>query len=285
MLELKQLGLEFSGLLANMVSEALWLIFGAALALTIRLARMLGRRTLLRRAFGANVHTADDIAIYLPLWRVQDRDRAETRFEKQTGAGETLRYYGPDRTFAEEDVKSAFEAAQTFAKFFARPIAIRPDDERLHENETTLLIGAAVANRHVDSVLDLYRCDCPERLPIDFPTIAENSDSRAVFFIKNNANGDEYRFTGTTDYAFILRLPKLEDGAGNHFIIAGIDASGTQAAGGVLRRRWTMFSKFKGPAAAVVTLQGGRPETCRVVTWIYRRNNRWATRAGAPAKG
>jgi len=283
MFELKQLGIEFSGLWSNMVSEALWLILGAALALTIRLARMLGRRARLRRAFGGNVHTADDIAIYLPLWRVQDRSRTETRFEKQSGAGETRLFYGPDRTFAEEDVKSAFEVAQAFARFFARPIAIRPDDERLHENETTLLIGAAVANRHVDSVLDLYRCDCPGRLPIDFPAIEENNDTRAVFFIKNNANDDEYRFTGATDYAFILRLPKIEDGSGNHFIIGGIDASGTQAAGSVLRRRWTMFAKFKGPAAAIITLQRGRPETCRVVTWIFRRNNRWITRAGAPA--
>jgi hypothetical protein len=266
-----------------MVSEALWLILGASLALTIRLARLLGRRARLRSAFGENVHTGEDIAIYLPLWRAQDRSRAETRFEKQSGAGETRRYYGPDRSFAEEDVKSALETAQTFSKFFSRPIAIRPDDERLHENETTLLIGAAVANWHVDSILDLYRCHCPDRLPIEFPMIEENDDSRAVFFIKNNATGDEYRFTGATDYAFILRLPKVEDGEGYHFIIAGIDASGTQAAGSMLRRRWSMFAKSKGPAAAVITLQRGRPETCRVVTWIYRRNNRWATRAGPPA--
>jgi len=281
--ELGQLGVEFSGLVANMVSEALWLIFGATLALAVRIARLLGRGARLRRAFGSNVHTADDVAIYLPLWRVQDRDRTETRFEKQNGAGESRRFYGPDRTFAEEDVKSAFEAAQTFAKFFSRPISIRPDDERLQENETTLLMGSAVANRHVDSILDLYRCDCPDRLPITFPAIDENNDTRAAFFIKNNANGDEYRFNGATDYAFILRLPKIEDGAGNHFIIGGIDASGTQAAGGVLRRRWTMFAKFKGPAAAIISLQRGKPETCRIVTWIYRHNNRWATRAGAPA--
>jgi hypothetical protein len=253
------------------------------LALIVRLSRTLGRRAQMRRAFGANVHTADDIAFYLPLWRVQDRSRSETRFDKQGASGQIAQYYGPDRTFAEEDTKAAFEASQAFARFFSRPISIRPDDERLRESETTLLIGSAVANRHVDSVLSLYRCDCPERLPIDFPSIEENDESKAVFFVKNNANNEEYRFDGSLDYAYVLRLPKIEDREGNHFIIGGIDASGTQAAGGVLRRRWKMFAKHKGPMAVVISLQRGRPETCRVVQWIYRRGDSWRTIAARGA--
>lgn len=269
-------------LTSSLFSDGIWVLAGAALALIFRLARTMDRFASLRRAFGSNVSSADDVAIYLPLWRVQDRSRSETRFEKQVGSGERRQFYGPDRTFAEADARGAFEAAQAFARFFSRPIDMRPDDQPLRENESTVLIGSHVANRHVDSVLHLHRCDCPDRMPIDFPPLAETDENAAVFFVKNNATGEEYRFNGALDYAYILRLPKVEDGEGYHFIVAGIDASGTQAAGAMLRRRWQMFGKHGGPAACVLSLQRGRPETARVVTWIFRGRRGWISKPGSP---
>jgi hypothetical protein len=271
--ELRELGVSLLG-------QAAWVALGAVVAVTVRLLRAMGRHARLRRAFGENVRRAADVVIYLPMWRVRPAELTHKRFDKLNCDGGVSSYYGPDRTFAEDDLKSAFEAAGTFVKFFPNPIPIQPDDAPLQAEATSILIGAPLANRHVQQVLALYRHDAPEDLPVEFPALEENGDTKAAFLIRSNADGREFRYAEGHDYAVVMRLPKLEEGEGYHFICAGIDASGTAAAGLYLRRCWGRFAKQSGPAAAVLSLTRGQPETCRAQVFIHQRNGAWVARSG-----
>jgi hypothetical protein len=265
-------------ILTSAFSEILLVAGGGMLAIGWRMLRWIGRWRSLRRAFGNNVLSADDIAISLPLWRVLDCARDQPRFEKCGSTGEVRHLYGPDRTYAEADAGSAFAAAQTFSRYFSRPIEMRPEDSNLRSKETNLLIGAPVANRHVDRIMRAHRTLARASLLVDFVDQQEDCNTRAASFIRNLVTGDEYRFDGVTDYAVIQRLTKVEDGDGYHFIIAGIDASGTEAAGAALERHWKKFARSGGAAALVISLQRGHPETARVETWIYRSFGKWVIR-------
>lgn len=191
------------------------------------------------RIFGRNATSAKKLAVCVPMWTLMAGDRSIPRFEKTSTNDRRRLLYGPSETFSEGDVRAAFEFGSLFNTIFKEPVKIVPDCRLLDSDVTTVLIGAPVANFHVEALLNVAH---EEGLPIRFAEVRESGVTEAAGKIEDVGQGDSFAFDPAKrlDYAVLIRLKRKPAGA-YAIICAGIDASGTWAAAKYFRNRWYEF--------------------------------------------
>ncbi|TGY89279.1 hypothetical protein E5163_09175 [Marinicauda algicola] len=257
-----------AGWIGNFLTEALILTGGAALGYAGTLWRRAVRMRTLRRAFGRNVTSPDKFFISVPLWSCKPGDRAVPRFARRSPAGERQELYGPDNTFAMEDILGGMLISDLLARYFKKPLKVLPDDQKLNwDGRTGILIGAQTANFHVASVVKVFGSTYPDDLLIDIEVHEENEDTKGKITFVDKTDGTVFRSDYQCEYALIQRLSNRfsEDHTGYIFILAGVHASGTYAACQYLRNRWKRFARRPGPAAVLLKMEYGHPETALAV--------------------
>lgn len=121
----------------------------------------------LRRAFGRNVTQPERFFISVPLWSCKPGDRSVPRFARRGPTGALSELYGPDETFAKEDILGGMLISDLLARYFKRPLTVIPDDEKINwDGRTGILVGAQTANFHVDSLLKSFSSAHPDEILI-----------------------------------------------------------------------------------------------------------------------
>ncbi len=254
----------FDDILLGMLQESGFWIATTLLAASWTFARRFLMFRTLKRAFGRNVTKPERFFISVPLWSCKPCDRAVARFARRNPAGEAVELYGPDETFAKQDILGGMLISDLLARFFKRPLQVVPDDEKINwEGRTGILVGAQTANFHVASLMKVFGAAHPDEILIETVLQEENEDTKGRIMFRDVADGVEYRSDYDIEYALVMRLNNhfSEDRTGYIYILAGVHASGTYAAAQFLRNRWKRFARRSGPAAVLLRLEYGHPET------------------------
>lgn len=230
-----------------------------------------------QRAFGRNVENADDIFFSIPLWSLQERKRTITRFRRIDPIGNAEDFYGPSNTFAREDVLGAVYVTEMMARRFKRPIRFMSDDFKIETDtwskRSAIIVGSPIANYHARGVVRTHELFHPEDLFVRFDEIPEDDESGARSVLRDSQSGEVFASGGADDYASILRLNNRygDESMGYVYLIGGIHAEGTQAAAIFLADCWRVFASSDGPAAVLLHLQRGQPETVKPIRYYNAR--------------
>lgn len=254
--------------ISGLVQESGFWIATTILAGSWTFAMRFWRFRTLRRAFGRNVTSPEKFFISVPLWSCKPGDRAVPRFSRKSPTGQSEELYGPDNTFAMEDILGGMLISDLLARYFKKPLAVIPDDQKIDwDGRTGILIGAQTANFHVASVIKTFESTYPDDLLIDIEVHEENEDTKSKISFVDKTDGTVFRSDYECEYALVQRLSNRfsEDKTGYIFVLAGVHASGTYAAAQHLRNRWHRFARHAGPAAILLRMEYSHPETALVV--------------------
>lgn len=261
----------------NFVIELVIAILFTAVGYMIHGLRRRMDMTRFQKAFGSNVKTADDIFFSIPLWSLQERKRTIARFRRVDPVGHSEDFYGPTNTFAREDVLGAVYVTEMMARRFKRPIRFMSDDLKI-ENDTwskrsAIIVGSPIANYHARGVVRTHEQFHPEDLFVRFEEIEEDDKSGARSVLRDSATQEVFASGEADDYACIMRLNNRygDETLGYVYLLGGIHAEGTQAAAIFLADCWRVFASSDGPAAVLLHLQRGQPETVRPVRYYNAR--------------
>lgn len=256
------------GFVSNWISELSLLALGALATLLTRWWRRSVQMGALRRAFGRTVADPRKFFLSVPLWSCKEGDRGTPRFARRSPTGIREEHYGPDDTFAKDDILGAMLISDMLARYFKKPLTVIPDDEKINwDQRTGILIGAQTANFHVGSVLKAYESTYPDDILVEIRLHEENEETQCKLAFIDKADGTVFMSDDSQEYALIHRLSNRfsEDKAGYIFIVAGVHSTGTYAAAQYLSNRWAWFAKKPGSAAVLLRLERGHPETALVV--------------------
>jgi hypothetical protein len=226
-----------------------------------RLLRFLRFRRFLR-VFGEDT-SPNSILICVHWWRAKSGPRDEARFVRQLRNENTLELFGPDDFVALADVKVINEVNSELAKNLGSPAEVVDDQTDIILPETNLIcIGSPVCNSHAKTLV--------ERLEGFFTVVPqkETEENPATFCLRDTSSGEEYSSSSDHEYAVVGRIPNNERPGNFHFVVFGIHASGTTAAGRYLRLHWTDFSDAE-PLAAVLLKMGRRDVFSAEVSKLY----------------
>lgn len=201
-----------------------------------------------RKVFGQVAEDPENILFSLPLWKVKETSRDETRFEKIGFDGKTEAFYGPDDTVAFDDLDATAQVASILAEFFPSPVNFTLDNDRRLEitGKTVIMIGSPLVNLRARSVLELVK-----QPHLDFVDQEETTDHPARTGILDKRKGLVYDSSGDWQYSMILRVPNYRTPGAYFFLVFGAHAAGTLAAGIYLKNNWEDF-KDADPAAGVL---------------------------------
>jgi hypothetical protein len=259
--------------LIEALSLAAPLIYAAVGAVLSILIGYLNRGRL-RRAFGSNLSSADEIILVISsLYSGRDaNDKVNLRKREADNSFRAIERADDFRLVADGDFRAAVDISFAVQKAMREPITLKFDEQTFDwYNQTMLLVGAPISNLWTKSVMQLSASD-PETSCFYIDGSVNSAEEQTVV---DNHSTEKYFLSDEFEYAFIDR--RVNPNSHNHYIyiIAGQTKFGTEAAGAYFKNHWRLFSRVKrsGDAAGVLLKLGRRaPGAAKVeATYNLRR--------------
>jgi hypothetical protein len=211
-----------------------------------RKRRRLGR---LRRAFGEDADSVENVCLCVPLLGLKAATRETCRFEKKDFTGEVHSFHGPSEALAYQDVEAGREVASIFNDFFSDPIEMIYDNTTKDlTGKTVFFIGAPVSNFLVKHVLRSV-----EQPFVEFVPQEETEEHQAALGFKDLRTNEVLDSGGEREYSLVMRLPNPHSDGDHFFFLCGAHAAGTFAAARYLKQHWR---EFVGAEEAAVVFLG-----------------------------
>lgn len=206
------------------------------------------------KVFGSVAERQDNIVISLPLWRVKDSSRNNTRFQKLRLDGKYEEYYGPDETISWDDLKAGAQIASIIAEVYSKPVNYSLDNDRDLDivDKSLIMIGSPLANIRARGILELVR-----QPYLEYVEQEETEKHPARTAIRDKIENILYDSSGDWEYSMILRVPNYRSKGGYFFLVSGPHAEGTLAAATYLKNNWKEFENADPVAGILLKMPRG----------------------------
>lgn len=206
------------------------------------------------KVFGRVAEKQENLIISLPLWRVKDCSRDDTRFQKLRLDGKYEEYYGPDETISWDDLKAGAQIASIIAEVYSRPVSYSLDNDRDLDiiGKSLIMIGSPLANIRARGILELV-----QQPYLEYVDQEETEEHPARTAIRDKRENTLYDSSGDWEYSLILRVPNYRTEGGYFFLVSGPHAEGTLAAATYLKNNWEEFENADPVAGILLKMPRG----------------------------